>query len=253
MTGLTPVPFVALNMDTAPAMDPWSVSPTAGISNSAARAASSGIRHAPSRMEYSLWTCRWTNGAVSTDALRGLSTDALRGLSTDALRGLGEGLAAGTGGTGYNWVRTLPGLPWTWLVSVQNRLSASRELHLSGGHADEPVDHRVVPDGEPRAVGPPRFHRLGVGARASRDPLEELARRGTGVGGHVRTMVRLLSVDVLLAGSAGRAAPRSSCRGHGSDSRADGRSRCVSARSSRTRPGTSPGTPRLHARRARRR
>src|SRR5512132_3087874 len=47
-------------------MEPWSVSETAGISNSAARAASSGMRQAPSRIEYSEWTWRWTNGASGT-------------------------------------------------------------------------------------------------------------------------------------------------------------------------------------------
>src|SRR5512133_3264955 len=66
MTGLTPVPLVALKSWIAPAIDPWSVSETAGISNSAARAASSGIRQAPSRIEYSEWTWRWTNGASGT-------------------------------------------------------------------------------------------------------------------------------------------------------------------------------------------
>src|SRR5205823_14998689 len=33
------------------------------ISSSAARATRSGIRQAPSRIEYSEWTCRWTKGA----------------------------------------------------------------------------------------------------------------------------------------------------------------------------------------------
>src|SRR5439155_23202108 len=47
-------------------MEPWSVSPTAGISNSAARAASDGMRQAPSRIEYSEWTWRWANGASGT-------------------------------------------------------------------------------------------------------------------------------------------------------------------------------------------
>ena len=65
MTGLTPVPFAALKSCTAPAIEPWSVSETAGISSSAARATRSGIRHAPSRIEYSEWTCRWTKGAVA--------------------------------------------------------------------------------------------------------------------------------------------------------------------------------------------
>src|ERR1051326_1871442 len=63
MIGLTPDPFAALNSWIAPAIEPWAVSETAGISNSAARATRSGILHAPSKMEYSEWTCRWTNGA----------------------------------------------------------------------------------------------------------------------------------------------------------------------------------------------
>ena len=54
---------VALKSCTAPAIEPWSVSETAGISSSAARVTRSGIRQAPSRIEYSEWTCRWTNGA----------------------------------------------------------------------------------------------------------------------------------------------------------------------------------------------
>src|SRR5688500_13834117 len=40
-------------------MTPWSVSPRAGMSSSAARAASLSILQAPSSSEYSLWTCRW--------------------------------------------------------------------------------------------------------------------------------------------------------------------------------------------------
>ena len=37
----------------------------AGRGSSAARSASAGIRHAPSRIENSEWTWRWTNGTVS--------------------------------------------------------------------------------------------------------------------------------------------------------------------------------------------
>src|SRR5580765_5908800 len=64
--GLTPCFFASLWSSTAPASDPWSVSATAGISSSAARAASAGMRHAPSRIEYSEWTWRWTKGASGT-------------------------------------------------------------------------------------------------------------------------------------------------------------------------------------------
>src|SRR4051812_6928437 len=49
----------------APFMTPWSVSPSAGCPNSAARAASPSILQAPSSSEYSEWTCRWTAGAIS--------------------------------------------------------------------------------------------------------------------------------------------------------------------------------------------
>src|SRR6476660_4540722 len=61
MTGLTPVSRVFCQSWTAPAIEPWSVRLTAGISSSAARLTRSGIRHAPSRIEYSEWTWRWTN------------------------------------------------------------------------------------------------------------------------------------------------------------------------------------------------
>ena len=63
--GLIPCCAAALCRSTAPAIEPWSVSVTAGISSSAAFRASAGILHAPSRIEYSEWTCRWTNGALT--------------------------------------------------------------------------------------------------------------------------------------------------------------------------------------------
>src|SRR5438132_4318341 len=66
MTGLIPFFFASLTRSMVPAREPWSVSVTAGISSSAARAASAGIRHAPSRIEYSEWTWRWTKGASDT-------------------------------------------------------------------------------------------------------------------------------------------------------------------------------------------
>src|SRR5579862_191933 len=63
MTGLMPCLRAYVKSWTAPASEPWSVRLTAGISSSAARATRSGIRQAPSRIEYSEWTWRWTNGA----------------------------------------------------------------------------------------------------------------------------------------------------------------------------------------------
>src|ERR671930_422997 len=42
-------------------MTPWSVRPSAGCSNAAARSASASILQAPSSTEYSEWTWRWTH------------------------------------------------------------------------------------------------------------------------------------------------------------------------------------------------
>src|SRR3954447_3039506 len=64
--GLTPCLRASLYSCTEPASEPWSVSATAGISSSAARAASAGTRQAPSRIENSEWTWRWTKGAGGT-------------------------------------------------------------------------------------------------------------------------------------------------------------------------------------------
>src|SRR6266511_5424635 len=93
MTGLTPVPFVALKSCTAPAIEPWSVSETAGISSSAARFASSGMRQAPSRIEYSEWTCRWTKGAAD-GSVRALNQERLCRRERRERAGAGRGAAA---------------------------------------------------------------------------------------------------------------------------------------------------------------
>ena len=75
--GLDALLLRLLVSSTAPASEPWSVRLTAGISSSAARLARSGIRHAPSRIEYSLWTWRWTKGArrARTQSTRGSRRD----------------------------------------------------------------------------------------------------------------------------------------------------------------------------------
>src|SRR5579859_4130944 len=46
---------------TAPYMPPWSVIATAGWLSSLAVLINSGMRDRPSSIEYSVWTCRWTN------------------------------------------------------------------------------------------------------------------------------------------------------------------------------------------------
>src|SRR5689334_19631208 len=58
----------ALLSSTAPAIDPWSVRPIAGMPMSEARWTSGPMRQAPSRIEYSLWTWRWTYGEASVTA-----------------------------------------------------------------------------------------------------------------------------------------------------------------------------------------
>src|SRR6266508_688835 len=88
MIGFTPCSPACLKSWIAPASEPWSVSPTAGISSSAARAASAGMRQAPSRIEYSEWTWRWTKGASGTEGQ--CTTRSCRPLLRDQLR-LGGG------------------------------------------------------------------------------------------------------------------------------------------------------------------
>src|SRR5579862_7097063 len=90
MTGLTPCLRAAVKSCTAPASEPWSVRLTAGISSSAALETRSGIRHAPSRIEYSEWTCRWTKLASDMPGPR------YRGRRTAPFRArLGNQLGAG--------------------------------------------------------------------------------------------------------------------------------------------------------------
>ena len=74
----------ALNSSTAPFITPWSVSPSAGWPNSAARAASLSILHAPSSSEYSEWTWRWAQAGVLTGGGR---LDPRRTMPTARARG----------------------------------------------------------------------------------------------------------------------------------------------------------------------
>src|ERR1700722_7590671 len=64
MIGLTPCFRQAVNSSTEPFITPWSVSPRAGWSKDAARAASASTLHAPSSNEYSEWTWRWAQLGV---------------------------------------------------------------------------------------------------------------------------------------------------------------------------------------------
>src|SRR3954453_23797102 len=56
----------ALTSSIAPFMTPWSVRPSAGWPKAAARSARASILQAPSRSEYSEWTCRWAQAGVLT-------------------------------------------------------------------------------------------------------------------------------------------------------------------------------------------
>src|SRR3954453_7148738 len=68
--GLTPSSLQALYISTAPFITPWSVRPSAGCPNSAARLASALMLQAPSSSEYSEWTCRWGQLGVLTATSR---------------------------------------------------------------------------------------------------------------------------------------------------------------------------------------
>src|SRR2546421_2843419 len=97
MMGLTPCLAQAFWSSTAPFITPWSVSPSAGCSNAAARAARASILHAPSSSEYSEWTCRWAQaGVLTAAAILGARPDGARRRSR-LLRpsgGLGDALDA---------------------------------------------------------------------------------------------------------------------------------------------------------------
>jgi hypothetical protein len=45
---------------------PWSVMPTAGMPRRAASAKRGAIFAAPSSIEYSVWTCKWTKESFDT-------------------------------------------------------------------------------------------------------------------------------------------------------------------------------------------
>src|SRR4051794_21375289 len=61
-------------------MTPWSVRPRAGWPKAAARAASASTLHAPSRSEYSEWTCRWAQaGLLTALAMLGARSDGVEG------------------------------------------------------------------------------------------------------------------------------------------------------------------------------
>src|SRR4051794_40768220 len=63
-------------------MTPWSVRPSAGWPKAAARAARASILHAPSRSEYSEWTCRWAQaGLLTARAMLGGRPDGWAGSS----------------------------------------------------------------------------------------------------------------------------------------------------------------------------
>src|SRR3979490_1322742 len=83
-------------------MEPWSGGLAGGISSSAARETRSGIRHAPSRIEYSEWTCRWTKSAGAIE--EGHSTPGLGRVSQTPL-------GAGTSRSDHPRTALLPLVP----------------------------------------------------------------------------------------------------------------------------------------------
>src|SRR5918996_3118731 len=87
-------------------MTPWSVRPSAGCSNAAARSASASMRQAPSSTEYSEWTCRWAQGDCdigpeSTSAGRRLrSSGEIRAHTIEGDSGMTLGITGASGNLG---------------------------------------------------------------------------------------------------------------------------------------------------------
>jgi hypothetical protein len=67
MMGLMPASVAVFQKSNAPKTLPWSVTAMAGIPCSAAAAIRGFTRAAPSSMEYSLCTWRWTNESFCGD------------------------------------------------------------------------------------------------------------------------------------------------------------------------------------------
>src|SRR6476661_6233663 len=92
-------------------MTPWSVSPSAGWSYAAARSASLSILQAPSRSEYSEWTCRWAQVLLTGRPRLGARPDEpapsaracphVAAMREDSARG--DQLVPYDGGAGVSW------------------------------------------------------------------------------------------------------------------------------------------------------
>src|SRR5436189_2044416 len=108
--GLIPCFWQALYSSIEPFITPWSVSPSAGWSNSAARAARPSILQAPSSSEYSEWTWRCTAAAKATPSMRsrsdGAGNDPALWGFLDYGRGMGLILALAVAVAGGNLVVT---------------------------------------------------------------------------------------------------------------------------------------------------
>src|SRR5690349_9729589 len=91
-------------------MFPWSVIPTAGCPSATALATTSGIRAAPSSIEYSVCRCRWTNDRDDTLTLRAGRVGWLAGLAG------WQGWLAGRVG----WLAGLAGCWGSWLARARD-------------------------------------------------------------------------------------------------------------------------------------
>src|SRR3954465_2443583 len=82
--------LAALYSSTEPFMTPWSVSASAGWSNSAARLARASMLQAPSSSEYSEWTWRCAQPVLTGQRMLGAGSDGLAGPPTRLPEGAGS-------------------------------------------------------------------------------------------------------------------------------------------------------------------
>src|SRR4051812_18275458 len=140
-------------------MTPWSVSPRAGWPKAAARAARASILHAPSRSEYSEWTCRWAQAGL-------LTALAMLGVRSD---GVGEPLGGRWGGS----------------IALGDALDAVRPMQQVGEEGAVAAD-RCALAGRRGQPGQQREQRAagdedgGVGAMAGRWVVDDADRRAVG-------------------------------------------------------------------------
>src|SRR3954454_20662972 len=199
-------------------MTPWSVSPRAGWPKAAARAARASILHAPSRSEYSEWTCRWAQaGLLKARPMLGAPPDGWTWRSAE-LAGFGD-----QSRSGMPWRRSVHRRSWAKQdaspLTVAPSPCGGASRARSGGRA-----WRGAVTGAPRGRREPREEReeglagdddRGVRAAAGRRVIDDRDGRAVGDDDAVDPRPRRGVLDATVDGEALPGPPVAFDRGRG--------------------------------------